>query len=314
MATAPRPDRAAGDAASTGKLGAMNEIEGTVSSTDTGYDKLELHWRAWLPSGKPRAIFFIVHGLFEHLERYEVAADHLRSLGYACWAIDLRGHGRSGGRRVHVRHFDDYTHDVEAGLREARQHHPDVPIILFGHSMGGVVAIRYAIDHGDELHGLVLSSPGLEPHPDSTPPGWLAALGRGISKIAPGFLIESNLNADFVSRRAAVVSDYRADPLIGSKVSARWFTAYEAARDDAYERADSLAVPTLLLLAGADQLVDPEAARAWSHLLPKDAIRTRTWPDCYHELLNEEESLEVLDEIESWLEEHVPAAQNGGST
>ncbi|MEO1083787.1 MAG: lysophospholipase, partial [Acidobacteriota bacterium] len=279
-----------------------NELTGTATTVDD----VELRWRAWLPARSPRALLFIVPGLFEHSARYRVAADFLSGLGYACWSIDLRGHGESGGRRVHVNHFDDYARDVEAGMRRAREQHPDTPAVLFGHSMGGVVAIRYALDRPEDLHGLVLSSPGLEPHPDSKPPAWLAALGRALSRVAPRFLIDADLDAELISRRPQVVEAYRADPLIGSKVSARWFTAYESARVDAMTRAPELRVPTLLLLAGADRLVDPTAAERWADATPGGSVLIHTWDDCYHELLNEEEGAEVIGEVEAWLDEHIP--------
>ena len=272
----------------------------------TTTDGLELRWRCFPPPGIPRGLVFIVHGLFEHSARYRAVADHLAALGLAVFALDLRGHGESEGRRVHVGDFDAYARDLDAGLRLVRERHPDRPVVLLGHSMGGVVAARYALDHGDELHGLVLSAPGLAPHPSSAPPSWLAALGRMLSRLAPRTLVDAGLDPTKISRDQDVVAAYVADPLIGRKVSARWFTAYEAARRDAMARAHALRVPALVLIAGGDLLVAPQAAAAWAARAPAGLVETRTWDICYHELLNEPERLEVLGAVETWLAEHLP--------
>ncbi|MEM6797527.1 MAG: lysophospholipase [Acidobacteriota bacterium] len=271
-------------------------------------DGLRLTWRSWECDGRTtRADLLIVPGLFEHSERYRPLASYFTRRGYACHALDLRGHGESEGRRVHVGDFADYVRDVETVVDALRSGpSPGRPLVLVGHSMGGVVAVHFALGHGEGLAGLVLSSPAFSAHPENAPPGWLAAAGRLLAGIAPKTLIDARLDPASISRDPEVVAAYRADPRIGSRVSARWFTAVSEAQRVCFKRADELAVPALVLQAGADRLVDPEASRDWARRVQSrrgSAVRYREWAPCAHELFNEPESLEIFGAVLAWLDE-----------
>lgn len=275
--------------------------EGTLETADG----VELFWRLHLPGGPPRAVLCFVHGLAEHSGRYAAPVDHLRPLGFACVGVDLRGHGRSSGLRVHVGDFDEYSLDVRAMVERAQEEFPGRPIGLVGHSMGGLVAIRFALDHPELVDALVISSPALGAHPDTKPPGWLVMLGEIASRVVPRLLFSSDLDAEAISRDEAVVAAYREDPLVSDKVSARWFTAFVEAQRDAFRRAGDLRVPVLLMQSGADRLVDPAATQRWAEAAPPDLVSFYTWPDFYHEMFHEPEKRRVFELVERWLEDYL---------
>ncbi|MCG8458351.1 MAG: lysophospholipase [Holophagales bacterium] len=274
---------------------------GNLDSTDG----TELFWRAHLPGGPPRALLFFVHGLGEHFGRYAFPVDHFRPLGFACYGFDLRGHGRSGGKRGHVGTFELYGRDLATALEHARQRHPATPAYLVGHSMGGVIALLYALDNADQLDGLVLSSPGLAARPQLEPATWLRALAHAASLLAPGLLFPTHIPAEHLSHDAEVVQAYLDDPLVTTKVSARWFTSYQAARREAFRRAGDLRTPLLLMQSADDLLVDPAATQSWAELAPPDLVSFYTWPGFYHEMFNEIDRRRVFDLMERWLEDHL---------
>lgn len=277
------------------------EISGTIERSDAP----ELFWRAMVPSdaGDRAQTLVFVHGLAEHSGRYRYPFDYFSGLGWPCYALDLRGHGRSGGRRVHIRRFSDYLDDVDAVLELVRTQRPAAPVFLIGHSMGGVVSILYALERGEQLAGLVLSSPGLRAHPASAPSSFLLFLGRMASIVAPGLHFSSGLDPTFVSLNTEVVDSYRADPLVTSKVSARWATEFLAAQKRCTRSAAELKVPTLVMQSGDDQLVDPEATQSWAERLPTASADFHLWPGFFHEMLNEPERLQVFEKIEAWIRE-----------
>lgn len=263
----------------------------------------KLRWSGQRPAAEPKAVLLMVHGLAEHIGRYDAMAEHFTELGFCFLGIDLRGHGLSEGRRVHVNHFGEYVADVESLLSLADDRFPGRPRFLVGHSMGGVVSILAAGEHGERLDGLVLSSPGLAAHPDSAPPGWLLAIGRAASVLAPPLLFSAGLDPSWVSRDPQVVEAYVQDPLVSSKVSARWVTEFLAAQNRCFEQVDALRLPVLLMQAGADRLVDPETSERWAQRVAD--CQYRSWPGLFHEIFNEPERLQVFRTLSRWLDDRL---------
>ena len=282
--------------------------------TDTGRlnlaDGTELFWRSWVPAD-PRAASLFVHGLAEHSGRYEATARFFAGRGMACYAVDLRGHGQSQGRRVHVDSFDDYRADVDAALALVRERHPGLPLFPVGHSMGGLIVILYVLAKPQAVTGAVVSSPLLAAHPSAEPSSALKAVSRILSSVAPRLLIASNLDTAALSRDPAVVEAYVKDPLVTSKVSPRWFASLQTAMAQARLRAPSLAVPMLLMQSGADRLVDPEATRRWAQAAPPDQLEFVWWDGLFHEMFNEPEREQVLDRTARWIEDRLPGEQAG---
>ena len=249
----------------------------------------DLHWQGFEPACPPLPTLGFVHGLAEHFGRYRFPIEFFTEKGHACYGLDLRGHGLSEGPRAHVRRFDDYLADVDALVDLVRERRPDAPILLVGHSMGGLIGALYALDHGDLFSGLVLSSPGLQAHPDGAPSSLLLFFGRIASVLIPRLQFPTKLNPNFVSRSPKVVEAYRNDPLVTNKVTARWATEFLSAQDRCFRRASRLTIPTLVMQSGDDRLVYPEATRRWAGLIPKETSTYQEWPGFYHEMFNEPE-------------------------
>jgi len=270
-------------------------------------DDLEMFAHCWLPE-IPTGVIVLVHGLAEHAGRYDATARYLASTGWAVYACDLRGHGLSpdGHRlgRVHVDAFLDYFHDVRATLTAAAEAHPDLPRVLLGHSMGGLIALRYAIANPVGLKGAIISSPALGTHPDFQPPAVLKLMVGLLSRLAPRLMVKSELDTSAISRDPEVVKAYVSDPLVSEKVSVRWYASMMRSMKAAHAEAASLRIPMLLMQSGADRLVDPAAPGRWAQSAPKDLVELQVWEGFYHEMLNEPEKDRVLGRISDWLTQY----------
>jgi alpha-beta hydrolase superfamily lysophospholipase len=183
-----------------------------------------------------------------------------------------------------------------------KQRHPGLPRVLIGHSMGGLIALRYAIDNPDSLCGAVISSPALGTHPDFQPPKILQWLVGILSVLVPRLRVNSNLDTHAVSRDPAVVNAYEADPLISQKVSVRFYSAMMKAISDIHGNAPGLKIPTLLMQSGGDRLVDPQATAIWAEKAG-DNVELVIWEGLYHEMFNEPEKDEVLSRLVGWLKQ-----------
>ena len=271
-------------------------------------DGLELYWQSWVPS-VPVGVLVIIHGLAEHSGRYRETAEAFAANGWAVYAGDLRGHGRSGNvpgaGRVHVRRFTDYFLDVATFVDLARESHAGLPLFLLGHSMGGLVTISYTLQQPSGLSGAVISSPALGTHPDFKPPPILRLLVSLLDRVAPRLRFPSDLDTQAISRDPEVVRAYMDDPLVSSKVSARWYAEILRSIERAPADAHLLQAPMLLMQSGADRLVDPAAPARWARSAPPGLVEVVHWEGLYHEMFNEPEKPEVRQRVIDWLQHRV---------
>lgn len=268
-------------------------------------DGLTLHTREWMPE-RALAALVLVHGLAEHSGRHRETAVHFAGRGYAVFAFDHRGHGRSPGPRVHVGSFQEFRWDLAAAIANAHERCPDLPVFLLGHSHGGLVVLHHAIDAPQGLAGAVVTSPLLGVHPESAPSPALALVARALSVVWPSLLLPNPIDLAKLSRDPAVGAAYAADPLVSHAVSPRWFTSVRAAMVHVHEGGARLALPTMLLSASADRLVDPEAAARFAQRTPAGVLEFVRWEGLRHEMLNEPERVQVRARIEGWLRERLP--------
>jgi glycerol kinase len=277
----------------------------------TTSDGLELFWQSWTPV-TTRGLIVLVHGMAEHSGRYAATAKYFAQHGWAVYACDLRGHGFSSDGhkpgRVHVDRFSDYARDIDVLLALATKRHPDVPRLILGHSMGGLISLSYALDKPESLDGAVISSPALGIHPEFAPPLMLKLLVRVLSLLAPRARFSSDLDANTISRDPKVVKAYIDDPLVSEKVSARWYAEIMKAADAAHERAANLRIPMLLMQSGSDRLVDPDAAPRWSANAPAELVDLVVWEGLFHEMFNEPEKDRVRARVTDWLDKLFPRA------
>ncbi|RMH03265.1 MAG: alpha/beta fold hydrolase [Planctomycetota bacterium] len=262
-------------------------------------DGTPLWRREWRPDGCERAAVLLVHGVGEHLGRYDRHARALADRGLRVRGVDLRGHGRSGGRRGHVRRWADYAADLDAaaaGLPE--------PFLLLAHSMGGLVALDWLRGRRPRVRALALSSPLLGVGVRA--PGWKVVLGRALSRIAPGVHLPNELPPEGICSDPEVVRRYLEDPLVFRSITPRWFTEMERALARVRAAAPAGRQPLYLNLAGDERLVDNEAAEAFAEAWG-GPVRRRRWPGLRHETLNEPQGGEVLAAIADWFEEQLAA-------
>jgi acylglycerol lipase len=268
--------------------------------TFTSFDGLTIFHRSWLPDGDPKAVVMLVHGLGEHSGRYGHVADRLTAAGYAVHALDHRGHGKSEGKRVFVKSYDEFMADLIQfrGYIEAR--HPGRPLFVLGHSMGGNLAVGHALDHQAGIAGLALSGPALAVS-DALSPVQIKIF-KLIAKVAPGARPEG-LDANAISRDPAVVEAYRADPLVYTgKMSAGIGAALIGAMERFPARYPSLALPLLIMHGTDDQLADISGSKALEAGAVNADVTTHYYERLYHEIFNEPEQAQVLDDLVAWLD------------
>jgi len=275
----------------------------------TTADQLNLVWQSWIPVS-PRGVIVIIHGLAEHSGRYRETADFLSENGWAVYACDLRAHGLSPdppkAGRVHVNRFEDYFRDVDALTGLAREKYPELPMYLLGHSMGGLISIRYSLEKPAGLAGVIISSPALGTHPEFKPPFLLKLMVSILSRLAPRLLVASDLDTQAISKDPAVVKAYIDDPLVSQKVSTRWYNEIMKSMRKAHEGAASLRIPMLLMQSGADRLVDPAAPGRWANAAPDGLVDLVVWDGLYHEMFNEPEKDQVRTRLLEWLDTRSP--------
>jgi len=264
----------------------------------------EWHW----PVPQPRGVLALIHGYGEHCGRYTSFADACNNMGLAVVGFDLPGLGQSSGRRGHVESFRDYIDAVNQLVEYIQSIYPNVPIILFGHSMGGLVAVRYLQTQivSPQICCVVLSSPCLRlslPVPTAK-----IRLARLVNRIWPTLTQHSGVRAEHVSRTPDIVQRYGADPLMVGIVTVRWFNEFQQAMERAQVPTE-LSVPILVLQAGHDRLVSAEANRTFVEHLNAPDKAFRIYENCFHELLNEPEAPTVRQDIFAWLEAHLPASR-----
>jgi alpha-beta hydrolase superfamily lysophospholipase len=262
-------------------------------------DGLSLFGRSWQPNDAPLAALAIVHGLGEHSERYNHVGGYFAKRGYAVFAADLRGHGRSQGKRGHINHFDEYLDDAQALLDYAHAQTPDLPLFLLGHSMGGLIALTCALKRPQNLAAVIASGPGLRTR--MKVPAWKTTLGNLMSSVFPSLSMPNGIDPNHISHDPEIVSAYISDPLNHNKVTARWYTEFTNAGEWALQNAGKLGIPALILQGGGDPIVDPGGAKAFFDRINHSHKKHIEYPGLYHEILNEPEKLQVMDDIQTWL-------------
>jgi alpha-beta hydrolase superfamily lysophospholipase len=269
-----------------------------------GRGDLEISWQAWLPEDEADAIALIAHGGAEHGGRYGWVAGQLVARGYAVYAIDHRGHGRSAGPRAYVDKLGNAVADLHVLSDHARARHPDVPVFLLGHSMGGLIALHYACRHQDELSGLVLSAPLAVLDANVA----ARAAVRALSRVAPRLPVYK-IDGTTVSRDPEVVRAYDEDPL-NHRGMLPVRTVGELAEGTAALPAllPRLSLPILTLYGSGDRLVDPAGSALVESCSQSEDCTVRRYDGLYHELLNEPEREQVLGDIANWIAARSPDA------
>ena len=262
-----------------------------------------IYFQSWLPETEPKAVLLIVHGLAEHSGRYTNIVNHFAPLGYAVYGMDHLGHGKSDGKRVYVKRFEDYTDTLKVYFNMVRRWQPAKPIFLFGHSLGGLISTVYLLDHQAELTGAVLSGPAAKVPNNITPA--ILFVGKMLSALMPKFRL-IGLEVDGISRDPAVVQAYVSDPLVFTgKTTARLAAEMLKAMQHVSAMATKIRLPILIVQGSSDKLVDPAGAQMLYDAVSSADKKIRIYDGLYHEVFNEPERDKVLHDIEIWLESHL---------
>lgn len=278
----------------------------TTLSTYTASDGDNLAVQDWhLPEEQvPRGMVVLVHGLGEHAGRYDHVARRLNQWGFAVRGYDQYGHGESGGTRGALpsatRYLDDLADIVDSARNRAGR---GVPLVLLGHSMGGLVAASFTARGVMPVDGLVLSSPALGTRMSAVQ----KLLLKIVPRIAPNFTVANGLDPGFISHDPAVVAAYRADPLVHDRVSGRLGRFIADEGPQVVARAPQWKVPTLLMFAGDDRLVDPAGSRAFAAAAPPAVVTTQPFDGLWHEIFNERDAEPVFATLKQWLDARFPA-------
>jgi len=265
-------------------------------------DGTGLFARRVAPREGARARLLWVHGFAEHGGRYLPTLTWFAERGFDSWILDLRGHGRSEGRRTFVTRFADYLDDLQAFHQEVGRS-DELPRFALGHSMGGLVLARTLQERGPALPSLreaVILSPFLGVK--AKLPRWKTVAGRVLSRVAPWAAIPTDLNLHDLSKDPAVWEAYATDPLVAKHATARWYTETVGNHPLAIAEARRIDLPVLVMHGEDDGLADPERARDFHIRLASADKELRMWPGLRHELLNEVEQLAVREHLLGWLE------------
>lgn len=264
---------------------------------------MNLFVRSWQPTGAARGVVVICHGFNSHSGYYVAVGERLAAEGFAVYALDLRGRGRSDGERYYVRSIAEWTDDVGTAVTLAKSRHAGLPVFLLGHSAGGVISCLYALEHQRELAGFICESFAFQlPAPDFA----LAAL-KGLSHLAPHAHVLRLKNEDF-SRDPAVVAAMNADPLIANE-SQPTLTVAELARADERLKHEfpRVTLPVLILHGTADKATKPRGSETFYESAGSADKTLKLYEGHYHDLLNDLENDVVMSDIVGWLQVRSPA-------
>ena len=268
--------------------------------TFEGMGGVPIVYDVWTPDTGVRGVVALAHGYGEHARRYDHVAQRFGEAGLATYALDHRGHGRAGGKRVRVRDMKEYVSDYRTLVSIATAENPGATRIVLGHSMGGGIAFAYGVQYPDEYDLMVLSGPAIAAHTGVSKAK--ALIGKAVGSILPDLPIES-IDADLVSRDPVVVADYKADPLVyRGKIPAGIGKALLLVGESMPERAPGITAPLLVVHGEDDQLVSAEGSRHLVECVGSTDCELKVYPELYHEVFNEPERDRVLDDVVSWIQ------------
>jgi len=261
--------------------------------------------QGWEPEdGNPKALVALIHGLGEHTARYRHVGKALAEAGYALVGFDLRGHGKSGGPRGHSSSLDAYMQDIRQFFQFLAQRYPELPRFLYGHSLGGLLSLAYAIQYREGLKGVVATGPALRSSLQEQ--RVKVAMVKLLGSFAPGVSVQSGLDAATISRDPQIVAAYKNDPLVHYNTSLGFGKAALKAIDLCFTRAEELSVPLLIMHGKGDKITYPSGSEDFAALVRQGGgdVTLKLWEGLYHEIHNEPEKEAVFRFMIEWLDRH----------
>lgn len=268
-------------------------------------DNVRIFYQSWNVK-KPKAIILISHGIGEHSGRYQNLLETLDGKGVSFYAADHRGSGKSGGIRGHADKFSRFNEDIKQLYDEVlKKENPGVPIILMGHSLGGLIACNYALENPKDIKGLILSAPAL--WFAFKVPKWKSTAAKIVASIFPRLIMGNEIDPDFISSDKEIVEAYLNDPLTHDRVTSKFFVEYLKSAKLATKRIPELKIPLLLVHGTKDRIIDVACTEyIFENTSSKDKTK-EVFEGLFHETMNEkvEERVKVLKIISSWILKHI---------
>jgi alpha-beta hydrolase superfamily lysophospholipase len=250
------------------------------------------------PGDKQKAVIIFVHGLGEHMQRYNYWASLFDEEGIGFAGLDLPGHGRSEGKRGNIRSYELLGEVMDIMLNSCNQTFPGVPVFIYGHSLGGGIVLYYLIRKNPKIKGAIVTSPWLRL--SFEPARIKIILASLLQNLLPGLIQPSGLEVSHISHDEKIVENYKTDPLVHGKISISLFYSAVTAGEYSIMHASELKIPTLLLHGSDDLITSPEGSRAFAE--KTDMVELKIWNGGYHELHNEPFKDEVFRYIINWIE------------
>lgn len=274
----------------------------TTTRTERNFDGVggvPIVYDVWTPDAPPRAVVILAHGFGEHARRYDHVTQRLGQAGLVTYALDHRGHGRSGGKRVMVRDVSEFTGDFDTLVGIASRENPGLTRIVLGHSMGGAIVFAYGVERPDNYDLMVLSAPAVAAQ--DMVPRVVALAAKVLGVVTPGLPVEA-LDFNAISRDPEVVNAYNTDPLVyHGKVPAGLGRALLQVGETMPQRAPALTTPLLVVHGTGDALVPIEGSRRLVDCVGSPDVELKEYAGLFHEVFNEPEQNQVLDDVVSWL-------------
>ena len=263
----------------------------------TAFDGIELYTHNWSVEN-PRAVVLMIHGFGEHIRRYDHVSAFLNANNIAVVGLDTRGHGKSTGQRGHAPNYDAFMRDIEQFTTYGKSIYPNVPSIIYGHSMGGNLVLNFITRYQGAFKAAVVTSPWIQ---TSAPISKVTIfINRIVSKIFPKISVDTKLNPDFISTDKEVVKKYVNDPLVQGKMSAAAGIGVIDAANFLDTFNGTIAMPLLIIHGTEDKLISYDAAKAFAARVKGD-VTFKSFEGMYHETHNEPHKLEVFYFLLGWI-------------
>ena len=266
-------------------------------------DGLEMYSKVWLPSGKARGVVCLVHGVGEHIGRYQADGEALADGGYILAGFDQRGFGKSGGRRGHTPSLEAYFDDIDLFLAEIARRYPSQPRFLYGHSMGAILVLAYTPLRQPAVAGVIATAPGLKSALEEQK--LKVFLSKVLGKVTPTLTLNSGIDNNMLSRDPKVAANVDNDPLCHKLVTAAWGKSLLQAIDLVIENAPRFPLPLLLMHGTKDEIAYPRSSQLFAELAPKDKLTLKMWEGFKHELHTDPEKAVVFKVMLEWLDKHL---------
>ncbi len=274
----------------------------TSSITLEAKSSYQIFSQIWEPENPAKGVIILVHGLGEHSDRYCTHfANFFSNEGYSILAFDLPGHGQSSGKKGHIKEYDDFDKLLSTGISYAKNKYPSLPVFVYGHSLGGLIALEYSIQVKPNINGVIASAPVLDVYEPIHPAKLL--LAKIMNIVFPSFSLDSGLNRNMLSRDKSVIERYNADPLVHGHTSSRMGMYIIEKGEFVRNNPNKVSVPTLVMVGSAEGIVSKKAIHDFCD--QSDNCVEKIWTGLYHELHNEPENFSVLEFTSEWIDSHL---------